>query len=65
MSALHNFTFNLRDPRLAKLVAHCIASSEFHRKSYGKQPVEQPALMLVKDQGAYLMSPFLRDGAPA
>jgi hypothetical protein len=40
---------------VAELLAHSIASAN-HRKLYGRPETEAPGLMLVGDQGVYLMS---------
>lgn len=64
-----SFTFDLNDPRLVKLLVHCQKNFKHHRECYPKdpsnpEPVYAPSIMLVKDEGAYLMSPFTKPGAP-
>lgn len=60
------FIFDLKDKRLLKLLKHCQQNWRSHAVAYsgGETPVEAPSLVLVKDSGAYLMSPGLLKGAP-
>lgn len=64
------FTFQVTED-LRRLARHAMEHHAFQRCVYTggdwgpeEKPAE-PALMLVKDRGAYLMSPFTSDGAPA
>ena len=66
---MHNYTFKIT-PRLKLLADHAVRHHGVQQVPYTGPawdcPVEKPdkpALMLVKDQGAYLMSMFTIEGA--
>ena len=58
--------FNLQDPALISLAKHAVANVSFQRGAWSttERPLTTPSLLLVKDEGAYLMSPFPLKGAP-
>lgn len=58
------FTFVIT-PALVALAHHAIEHAAHQRQCYTKDGTfEHPALLLVKDEGAYLMSCFTAEGAP-
>ena len=59
--------FNLQDPALIGLAKHAVANLSSHRAAWSPKPIRLtvPSLLLVKDSGAYLVSPFAVKGAPA
>ena len=48
------------------LALHSIANVKHHRAAWPNDnvPVLKPSILIVKDEGLYLMSPFTLDGAP-
>jgi hypothetical protein len=57
-------------PELMKLLQHCTANQKHYIAPYSggewgpEKPAKGPTVMLVNDDGVYLMSPFTRKGAP-
>ena len=58
-----NLTFQ-RTPDLIALAEHAVAHHRWQRNPYEETQPREPALMLVKDEGIYLMSPFTSKDAP-
>ncbi len=66
------YTFKIT-PELVELARHAIENHKWQKDPYTGEEAgcglplaqpEKPALMIVKDQGCYLMSPFTIEGAP-
>jgi len=57
------FLFPIR--KLKQLARHSVTYADHQVELYTGIPLKGPSLMLVKDEGIYLMSPFINDSAPS
>jgi len=67
---MQSYTFKVT-PELRALAAHAVANHEWQRECYtgpewgcDHEKPKEPSLLLVKDQGVYLISCFVAPGAP-